>query len=94
METLDERMKNAGMLTIDEMIERLGANPFMLQREVHDLESFEWWLEMKYREFLSMQAKYQLDNKENDELFEWVLAHAALFGTVLAHYRKVKNNGS
>lgn len=86
--TLDVRMKAAGMQTIDEMLSSLTDEPLLLQAEVVDIQSFEGWLEMKCREFNSMQARMHLDKRLEDELYEWVLAHAALFKSVLAHYRK------
>lgn len=86
--TLDEQMKAAGMATIDEMVASLTDNPLLLQAEVVDLATFEEWLEAQYRHFLGMQARRQLEKQEDDEMFEWTLAHSALFGSVLAHYRK------
>jgi hypothetical protein len=92
--TLDERMKQAGMATIDEMLAGTELDAWLSAVEVVDMESFEWWLETKYRYFLTMQAKYQLDKKEDDEMFEWILSHSALFGSVLANFRKAKKNGN
>ncbi len=85
---LDEQMKEAGMRTIDEMVASLTDNTLLLTKEVTDLESFEWWLETSYREFLSMQAERDIKKQDGDEMYEWILAHAALFGSVLAHYRQ------
>ena len=85
---LDEQMKAAGMRTIDEMVASLTNNPLLLTKEVTDLESFEWWLETCYREFISMQAERDLKKQDGDDMYEWILAHASLFGSVLAHYRQ------
>jgi hypothetical protein len=89
---LDKQMKEAGMSTIDEMVASLTDNPLLLQAEVVDLATFESWLEMKTREYSKMQAIRQIKKHEDDEMFEWILAHAALFSSVLAHYRKATAN--
>lgn len=85
---LAERMKAAGMQTVDQMVAGLTANPLLLQKEVVDLESFEAWLEMEYRRFVGMQAERQLQKQDDDEMFEWILAHAAVYGDVLANFRQ------
>jgi hypothetical protein len=36
---------------------------------------------------MTQQAELQLDNREDDDLFEWVVAHAAVFSTVLINFR-------
>jgi hypothetical protein len=46
---------------------------------VSDLESYGQWLDMKCREFLTMKAKRDLEKREDDDLYEWVIAHAAAF---------------
>lgn len=85
---LDEQMKEAGMLTIDEMVASLTDQPLLLQDEVVDIESFEWWLESQYRYYVEMQARRELVKQDGDDMYEWILAHASTFGSVLAHYRK------
>lgn len=44
--TLDERMKNAGMMTIDEMLEKSSLGIFSAHAGVTDLQKFEEWLQM------------------------------------------------
>ncbi len=89
--SLDEQMRAAGMMTIDEMVAKLGStNPLLLHAGVVDLESFETWLEMKCREYATMQAERQLEKRDDDEMFEWILAHAGTFTSVLAHYLRAK----
>lgn len=43
---------------------------------------------MRREEFLKMQAKMMLDKQEDDEMFEWVLFHAAVLGEVMANFRQ------
>lgn len=88
IEALDKRLKDAGMFTLTEMLSN-KPHPLMMHAGVNSLESFEQWLSMRYRECLSLKAQLTVDGKENDELYEWSLAHAAVFGEVLAHYKAV-----
>jgi hypothetical protein len=86
-EGLDARMKAAGMMTIAEMLESSPLSAFHVHTGVTDLASFEKWLEMKWQSYMTQQAELQLDNREDDDLFEWVVAHAAVFSTVLISFR-------
>jgi len=88
--SIDEQMKDAGMMSVDQMMDGLTKNPFMLQAEVVDRDSFESWLESKCREYSKMQANLQLSGDDEDEMFEWTLAHAAVYKSVLSNLRKVK----
>ena len=88
MADLEQRMKDAGMMSIDEMLEKSPLGKFNAHAGVTDLESFEEWIQMRRKEFLTMQAKMMLDNKDGDELFEWVVSHAAVLGEVIANFRQ------
>jgi len=88
MGDLDQRMKDAGMLSIAEMMERSPLGKFSAHAGVDDLKSFEQWLMMRRKEFLTIQARMMLDKKEDDELFEWVLSHSAVLGEVAANFRQ------
>jgi len=61
---------------------------FIAHTGVVDMKTFEEWLLMRREEMLRMQAKMALEENEKDELFEWVVAHNAAFGEVLANFRK------
>lgn len=76
---LADRMRAAGMMTIEEMLAGAPLDRFMKHAGVSDLETYGQWLEMKCREFLTMQAKRDLDKEPEDDMYEWVLAHAAVF---------------
>lgn len=86
--TLDERMKKAGMLSIEQMLERSPLGAFSAHAAVTDLEKFEEWIQMRRKEFLTMQARMTLDKQEDDEMFEWVLSHCAVLGEVIANFRQ------
>lgn len=87
MSNLDERMKAAGMLSIQDMLEKAPLGAFSAHAGVVDLESFEEWIQMRREEFLRMQARMTLD-KQEDEMFEWVLSHVAVLGEVMANFRQ------
>jgi hypothetical protein len=85
---LDERLKAAGMLTVPEM---MGVTP-LTRWEVHagmsSLDAFRDWLDRKAAEYLRMKAAYELGDKDkSDDLYEWVLAHSAVFSVVRANFR-------
>ncbi|ACM39147.1 MULTISPECIES: hypothetical protein [Rhizobium/Agrobacterium group] len=88
--TLDDRMKAAGMLTIAEM---MGATPltrFMSNPAINTIQYFSEWLDRKVSSYLLMKAPYDLgDKSEDDELYEWVLAHAGVFSAIREQFRVV-----
>ncbi|MDW6020650.1 hypothetical protein SAZ10_02615 [Mesorhizobium sp. BAC0120] len=94
--SLDERMKAAGMIPLSDLL--AGNTPlekWMAHTGVRDLASFEEWLTMKHREFMTMRMSYELGDKDqSDELYEWVFAHAAAFGEVAANFRAMKERAS
>lgn len=85
--TLAERMKAAGMMTVDELIAGAPLDAFTRHAGVNSLEAFGQWLEMRRREYVTMQAKRTLDKREDDDLYEWVLAHAGVFGEVHINFK-------
>ncbi|MBP5947933.1 hypothetical protein [Pseudomonas sp. P9(2020)] len=84
---LADRMKAAGMIPIDELMASSPLDVFMVHNGVNTLETFGQWLEMKRREYVTMHARFTLDKREDDELFEWVVAHAAVFGEVMVNFK-------
>jgi hypothetical protein len=54
---------------------------------VNDLKAYEQWLIMRREESLKLQAQFELDENQDDELYEWAVAHAAVFGECLANFR-------
>ncbi len=87
---LDDKLIAAGMIPLSVM---LGATPFgefSTHKGVTDLGRFEEWLNMRHTEMMKMKVRMILDKKEDDELYEWVLAHAAVFGEVVANFNAAK----
>lgn len=84
---LDIRMKEAGMQTVEEMLTNDPLEGFFRHAGVRDLDTFQQWLDMKYREYLTLQTRLSLDKREDDEMFEWALAHAAVFKVVRANFQ-------
>jgi hypothetical protein len=91
---LDKRMKEAGMMSLTEMLKKHPGNLFMVHAEMSNLEFFREWLHSRHKEFLSMQAEMELNtSSETNELYEWIIAHAAVFGEVIANFdAAIKNN--
>lgn len=86
MSDLDTRMREAGMTPLSEILENPGG-PYAAHVGVTDLESYERWLIMRHEETLRMRVLMELDKNTDDEMFEWVLSHAAAFGEALANFK-------
>lgn len=86
---LDERMKAAGMIPLSELLESHGPmEKWMRHADVHTFDDFCLWVKMKQREFMTMRMKYELgDRDKDDDLFEWVFAHAAVFDGIATQLR-------
>lgn len=90
MDDLDAKMKAKGMLSMEEMLAGNIMGDFSTHAGVTDFPSLLGWAEKKHEEFLRMRMKYEVGDKDkNDDLYEWVFAHASAFGTIVDHLRKV-----
>ena len=88
---LDKKMVEAGMTPLTEMLKKRPLDQFMTHAGVTDLVSFEDWLTMRYKEMLSLQATIELKgNPEENELYEWAIAHTAVLREVIVNYRATK----
>jgi len=84
---LDSRMREAGMMPLSEMLVSIPLGKWLTHTGVNDMNSFEAWLNMRREEMLRMQVTMELDKREDDELYEWVIAHAAVFTEVICNFR-------
>jgi len=95
VESLDARMKAAGMYTVAEMMGVTPLTKWMSNPAINTIEAFSEWLDRKVSEYLRMKAAYDLGDKdESDELYEWVQAHAAVFSTIRDQFQVVRSSGS
>ncbi|CAD0264180.1 hypothetical protein DENIT_20063 [Pseudomonas veronii] len=81
-QSIDARLKAAGMLTVAELLEGAPLDSFLAHAGVCDIESYAQWVEMKRGEYARSQARYDLGEKEKDDLYEWIVAHSAVFALV------------
>jgi len=88
MQSLDERMIEAGMIPVSEILKGRPIDKFMHHTGVVDIDTFGQWLEMRYSEMLRMQARMKLEGREEDELYEWVMSHCASLGEVRVNFRE------
>ena len=89
---LGARMKAAGMHSIDEMLAGTPMDTFVRNNSVVNLDTFGQWLEMKRREYITMQATLALDKHEDDEMFGWVLAHNSVFSEAHVNFKAAISN--
>ena len=85
-QTLDARLEAAGMLTVAQLMRGQPIDAFVKHAGVKDLATFSEWLDMKCKEFLSLKARRILEKLPEDELHEWVFAHAAVFHEVRVNF--------
>ncbi|HCF2990413.1 hypothetical protein ACRCPT_06985 [Pseudomonas aeruginosa] len=90
---LDERLEAAGMLTVAQILAGAPLDAFIRHAGVRDLASFGQWLEMRRAESVRLQARFALEKRDDDELYEWVIAHAAAFSEVAINFRAASNAG-
>ena len=87
-QSLDERMKAAGMLTLTEILAEPVMGKFGTHAAMNNMEFFGTWLDRKRTEFLKMRMAYDLGDKpKDDDLWEWVFAHSATFCEVFDNFR-------
>jgi hypothetical protein len=84
---LDSRMREAGMMSLSEMLKNMPLQRWLTHTGVNDMESFEAWLRMRRGEMLRMQIRMELDKRQDDEMYEWVISHTAVFTEVLCNFR-------
>jgi hypothetical protein len=83
--TLDERMVEAGMIPLSEILTcKLPVDKWRVHTGVKDIESFKWWVEMRLKEFMTMRINQDLDDTE-DEMYEWILAQSNCYHEVLTN---------
>lgn len=85
--TLDERMVAAGMYSVAQVLAGKPLDAFIRHAGVSDLRTYEQWLDMKRAGFVKLQARLELAGREHDELYEWVMSHAAAFSEVAINFR-------
>lgn len=89
--TLDEKLKEAGLLTVDELMKGQPMDGFIAHAGVNDLATFVEWLDMRSKEMLRMKARMTLNKMEDDEMFEWIVSHCAAFNEVRINLRQALN---
>jgi hypothetical protein len=89
---LDKKMIAVGMIPLSQMLKSSPLGKYAVHKGVDNLALFEQWLDMRFKEMMKMKARMLLAKKEDDELFEWVLAHAAVLGEIRTQFNACKSN--
>lgn len=87
---LDIKLKEAGLLTVEQLM-KSPAHPLFMHSGVVDLRSLQQWAKMRYEESLRLKARVQLEEGILSEsyLAEWAIAFSAVFGEVHHHLTKI-----
>ena len=83
---LSDRLKAANMLTAAEILAGVPIDAFHKHAGVHDLDTFSQWIEMRRSEYLKLHARFVLEKREDDELFDWITSHMGVFGEVMINF--------
>lgn len=79
---INERMAALGMIPLDKLLSE-PPTPFFVHIAMKDMDTFKWWVESKNREYTTMRMRYETGNRDkDDDLYEWVFAHSAVFGSI------------
>lgn len=90
---LNERMAALGMVPLDKLLS-VPPTPFSVHAAMKDMDSFVWWVNSKNREYTTMRLRYEIWKREkNDDLYEWVFAHSAVFGAIADNLRAALEAG-
>ncbi|MFJ3685609.1 hypothetical protein [Pseudomonas sp. NPDC090208] len=81
-QSADERMKAAGMFTVAELLSGTPLDGLVKHAGVNDLATFAQWVEMKRTQYLKQHAAYELGDKPKDDMYEWMVAHCAVYTEV------------
>lgn len=84
---LDKQLKDSGLLTISQILNGTPMDAMHVCAEVVDLDSFEEWLKVNQESFLSMKARLEVKNRQEDEIYEWVLSHSSVFHSVMLNFK-------
>ena len=88
---LNEKLRERGMFTLDQMMgdDVSGLGKFDTHAGVNTFDDLCEWVDKKRKEYTRMRLQYEIGEREDDELYEWVLAHIAAFTVVSKHLRKI-----
>ena len=89
---IDARMQAAGMIPIaDHLAGKTPMGGWMVHAGMHDLDTYETWLEQKAAEYLRMQAHYELgDRDKGDDMYDWTIANAGAYLSALLNLRAAR----
>ena len=80
-----------GCYHISQILEGTSMAKWGLHCGVDDLDTFLELLELKHEEYLRGQIRRELDKKEDDDMYEWYLAHSSVYGTFKEQFKHVMN---
>lgn len=90
---VDELLIAQGMIPLSSLLKEAPIDKFMSHVGVDSMEFFERWLDMRFKETMKYKAMLfaRTDgNPEGDEMYEWSLAHAAVYQEVMINFRNAR----
>jgi hypothetical protein len=83
---LDKQLKDAGMLSVSELMNGSPIDGFQVHSGMNNLSKFSDWLDMRTKEMMRMKAGMELNKTDNNDLYEWVLSHVAVLNEVRVNF--------
>lgn len=90
--SLDQKLRDAGMVTVAELMAGSMLDGFIKHNQVNDIPSLFSWVEMRRSQFALRKIPYDLGEKdESDDMYEWILAHYAVFTEIHINMKEALN---
>ncbi len=87
VEELDREMEAAGLTPLSQLLEKTDIDKWLVHTAVQDIESFQWLVETKRKEYGRARMEYEVGQREKDDMYEWYLAHDCAWAVVDANLK-------
>lgn len=91
---MDVRMKARGMIPLTQLLAGTPLDRWRAHTGVTNIKYFQQWAERKQEEYMKMRMRYEVGDKDkDDDMYEWIFAHAAVYGEVVVNLKQALNPG-
>lgn len=89
---INEALIARGMYTVAELLNgELPTDSYKISRDVTDYDSFTAWLEAQLKQYTIMRLKYETGFEKQDDMYEWVFSHSAVYKDVILNWKNIHN---
>lgn len=83
---IEQEMKNAGMIPLDEILSGESASIYSTHVGVTSIERFADWLARKREQYIRMRIKQEFE--KNDGLYDFILGKASAYDEIWLNFKK------